>query len=215
VQVDVIRERAERLELASLGEANFDPRADLDLRDRNPGRSEARERSQRIFELDRHVARIEAHAEVPPEGRLGLGPRGAGERAEKCRGMGRVEVPLEEIDGLGHRLDVAARLGLEREGDGLAGPGAQAMETPRPRERCDRPSTARRCRWARESRNAPGTVLTLPIATSSGRSFAQDLAERDAVGDPCVVQPIGQVHRLLHARRVKSAVRKAVDREDR
>src|SRR5439155_11132408 len=81
-----------------------------------------------LLELDRHVAGVEADADVMPEEGFAGGPVESRQRGQPLHGGSREQMLLEERYRLRDRLHVAEGLGLEREGDALAGALPDAVE---------------------------------------------------------------------------------------
>ena len=121
------------------------------------------------------------------------------------------EMLLEEPDGLGDRLELAARLGLECEGYRDAAALAQVVQRGDVRNETvgDRIDVA----W----RGDP--LLVRPrygrdAALATGRQkIGEDARQLVRVGEARVLAPVRTVDRLLHRRAVERAVGKAVDRE--
>ena len=179
-----------------------------------PARRERGESRRRVLELDRHVAGVEAHAEMAPEGGLALGAAEAGQAAERGHRRRREQVALEEAHGLVHGLHVAAGLGLERERDHLAGALPEPVEPGRVADHQLRhPAFVGRAADAPLEGARHGADRALEpglVRQERGEQLGQAVAVREAR----VVEPVGEVDLLLDARPVERPVGEAVDRED-
>jgi hypothetical protein len=123
-----------------------------------------------------------------------------------------VEVPREEVHRLVDRLEEAARLRLEREGDPPPRGGPESHQVRRVRDQRARdPRRVGVPRDARRERARHGADAPLhPLREERG----EDVGQLVGVGEPLRVEPVGEVDRLLDRPAVERAVREAVDRED-
>ena len=121
-EIHRVGERAQRIDGFRRDVRHAERRGFLQLEHRNAGVSERLQRRADVLVLDRLVADVVHHAEVPAQRGLGLrlaeSPSG---RDELAHGVARVQMVLEVVDGLLGGLEEAGRLGLERERDGAAG----------------------------------------------------------------------------------------------
>ena len=148
----------------------------------------------------------------PAERRLGRRGPSPVVRPNAVARWRREQVISKKRDGLADGLQVAAGLGLEREGDRLARALAAGRGgTPRGRP-CARPCAPRRPAATR-ALNAPGTVLTVPSTRLVGEERGEQLGQTIGVAEPRLVEPVGEIHLFLDARTVERAVGEAVDRE--
>ena len=149
--------------------------------------------------------------DVTPERELGAWRVRADSLGERGEHLARPELALEERQRIVGRFEEAGGLRFERESDGLAG------FTLDPHELGSDQSDGVRDRARRSGLGARGEA-TGHGADASGRAFgekrAEHASERERVRDSVVLEPIGAIDALLHARAVERAVRKAVQREN-
>ena len=177
--------------------------------------AERRESRRRVLELDRHVAGVEAHAEVAPERRLAL-----------AAAAGRPAAPNSATAGAVNRWPskkrtVSSTVSMWQQGSGSSASDtdlARALPEPvKPRRVADHqlrhPALVSRAADAplvRARHGADGALEPGLVRQERGEQLGQAVAVREAR----VVEPVGQVHLLLDARPVERPVGEAVDRED-
>ena len=213
VQVDAVVKCRERFLGVEVDSGHAQRRTELELGNANACRRQPRESVGGILELHSAVTDVVAEAEVTPQRFACLLAREAGRLGDNCGARVGVHMILKERERLLDRLKEAAGFGLKREDDFSAAALLQPDQCPgmpchhvghgarRVRAACrDGLECSRHCRhraWQ-----------------SFGKQLAENLGGLVGVAQPLGREPVGLVDIFLHARSMKRAVRKRIDRED-
>ncbi len=122
VQIDGLGEIGKPLRAFRVEAGDAQCGAELKLRDRDAVRAQAGDARLRVLKFHGRVTDVVAHADMPAHRRLGVARRIARQRGEPRRALTAEKAGAEKLDRLLDRLQVAARLGFQRQNDRLPSP---------------------------------------------------------------------------------------------
>ena len=214
VQVDAVVECRERLLGVGADLRQPQRRAELELGDADACRRESRECVGGVLELHRAVADVVADAEMAPQrlARLrrarGRSPRRRSRRSRRCAGdRERTRASPRSSRG-SSRAPARARARFRGRCGAAASTSVAAC-------RAIMSAMARGASGRRRRDRLEGSRHGRHRARHSfGKQRGEDLGGLVGVGQPLGREPVGLVDVLLHARPMKGAIGKRIDRED-